>query len=133
MHEELLSTWKDGTAKSAIVSFVKHVTAEGDREYVPPPERVAVFDNDGTLWCEKPMPIEPVRIWSRIGRRPILAFGNSNGDIPLLQFTSGQHRPRTAPSADARRRDACVRVRRRRGKVARARQVSTLDDGQHQE
>ena len=38
-------------------------------------------------------PAKPVRIWSRIGRRPILAFGNSNGDIQMLQFTGGQGRP----------------------------------------
>ena len=37
---------------------MERVTREGGRDYVPPPERVAVFDNDGTLWCEKPMPIE---------------------------------------------------------------------------
>src|SRR5262249_16992075 len=58
MHEELLSTWKDGTAKSAIVGFVKQVTTDGSAAFVPTPERIAVFDNDGTLWCEKPMPIE---------------------------------------------------------------------------
>jgi hypothetical protein len=38
-------------------------------------------------------PVKPVRIWSRIGRRPILAFGNSNGDIEMLQFTGGKDRP----------------------------------------
>ena len=38
-------------------------------------------------------PVKPVRIWSRIGRRPILAFGNSNGDIEMLQFTGGAGRP----------------------------------------
>ena len=57
---------------------------------VPSEERVAVFDNDGTLWCEKPMPIQAdfmIRIWSRTGRRPLLAAGNSNGDLPMLEFT----------------------------------------------
>jgi hypothetical protein len=38
-------------------------------------------------------PAKPVRIWSRIGRRPILAVGNSNGDIPMLQFAGGPSRP----------------------------------------
>jgi len=38
-------------------------------------------------------PIKPVRIWSRIGRRPILAAGNSNGDIPTLQYAGGKGRP----------------------------------------
>jgi hypothetical protein len=55
---EHLSTWTDGPAKSAIVTFVNRVTTKGGGEYLPPEERIAVFDNDGTLWCEKPMPIE---------------------------------------------------------------------------
>ena len=40
------------------MEFVRRVTSEGGPDYVPPDERVAVFDNDGTLWCEKPMPVE---------------------------------------------------------------------------
>jgi phosphoserine phosphatase len=40
------------------MEYVAAATADGDPSYVPPPERVAVFDNDGTLWCEKPMPIQ---------------------------------------------------------------------------
>jgi len=58
MPETALSSWNDGPSKSAIVEFVRRVTTEGGREFVPPDERVAVFDNDGTLWSEKPMPIE---------------------------------------------------------------------------
>ena len=38
-------------------------------------------------------PAKPVRIWSRIGRRPLLAAGNSNGDVPMLEFTGGTERP----------------------------------------
>jgi hypothetical protein len=53
-----LSSWNDGPSKSAIADFVTRVSTEGSPDFVPPPERVAVFDNDGTLWCEKPMPIE---------------------------------------------------------------------------
>ena len=45
----MLATWNDGPAKSAIVDFVERIVAE-----VEPASRVAVFDNDGTLWCEKP-------------------------------------------------------------------------------
>jgi phosphoglycolate phosphatase-like HAD superfamily hydrolase len=52
-----LAAWKDGQTKSAIVDFVCRVTAEGP-DFVAPEERVAVFDNDGTLWCEKPMYIQ---------------------------------------------------------------------------
>ena len=58
MPEDALVSWNDGPSQSAIVEFVKRVTTEGGPEFVPPDERIAVFDNDGTLWCEKPMPIE---------------------------------------------------------------------------
>jgi hypothetical protein len=181
-----LASWNDSAAKQAIVDFVERTVSDA----VPVEERVAVFDNDGTLWCEKPMPIQldfilrrlvemaeadpelrdrqpwkaayerdygwlgkviaehyagddtkvrtllcrrpccprrdqrrrfrgagrrvlahraasdsrsrlprvcgqqkPIRIWSRTGRRPLLAAGNSNGDIPMLDFT--QHRNKT--------------------------------------
>jgi phosphoserine phosphatase len=53
-----LSSWHDGVAKDAVVSFVHQVCGDGDTPAVPVAERVAVFDNDGTLWCEKPMPIQ---------------------------------------------------------------------------
>jgi phosphoserine phosphatase len=200
---------------NAIIQFVTAARTEGDRGYIAAAQRVSVFDNDGTLWCEKPMPIElgfilqrlaemceadtslrdrqpwkaahecdyawlggvitkhyhgddtdvkvlmggilrafsgmtvegyeeiaaeflrgphptlgrtyrqcgyrpmiellryleangftsfiasggdrdfitkPVRIWSRVGRRPVLAAGNSNGDIPMLHYTGGPAR-----------------------------------------
>ena len=196
-----LPSWNEAGARQVIVEFVEAVTGADREGYVPPEERVAVFDNDGTLWCEKPMPIElgfilqrlaamadqdpalrdrqpwkaahacgyrpmielleyleangftcyiasggdrdfmrpvtktiynipservigssnglryepdehggkvvylaepdyfddgpvkPVRIWSRVGRRPILAAGNSNGDIEMLRFAGGPSRP----------------------------------------
>jgi phosphoglycolate phosphatase-like HAD superfamily hydrolase len=50
-----LSSWNDGTAKQAITAFVDRVTTEGGPEFVPVPERIAVFDNDGTLWPEYPL------------------------------------------------------------------------------
>jgi len=49
----MLDSWNDGDAKSAILAFVRSVTTPGD-SFVPPAERIATFDNDGTLWCEKP-------------------------------------------------------------------------------
>ena len=53
-----LTSWNDGPTKSAITEFVARVTKEGGPSYVEPAARVAVFDNDGTLWSEKPMPIQ---------------------------------------------------------------------------
>jgi hypothetical protein len=51
---DTLPSWHDGNAKAAIVEFVEAVTTEGGPDYVPPEERIAVFDNDGTLWVEQP-------------------------------------------------------------------------------
>ena len=53
-----LSSWNDTAAKQAIVEFVDAVTDQNSPNYVPPAERIATFDNDGTLWCEKPMYIQ---------------------------------------------------------------------------
>jgi hypothetical protein len=52
---EPLSSWNDGAAKQAIVEFVKTTTSQGSPQFVPAEERIATFDNDGTLWCEQPM------------------------------------------------------------------------------
>jgi phosphoserine phosphatase len=56
--EALLSSWRDTATRAAVVGFVNEVTAEGGAAYVAPADRVAVFDNDGTLWSEKPIPIQ---------------------------------------------------------------------------
>jgi phosphoglycolate phosphatase-like HAD superfamily hydrolase len=53
-----LAAWTDGATKSAITDFVGRVTTEGTPDYVEPEQRIAVFDNDGTLWCEKPAYIQ---------------------------------------------------------------------------
>ena len=50
-----LPSWNEGETKASIVAFVNSVTTPGSADFVPPPERVAVFDNDGTLWSEQPL------------------------------------------------------------------------------
>ncbi len=50
-----LPSWNEGPAKTAIVNFVADATREGGPGYVPPAERIATFDNDGTLWSEQPL------------------------------------------------------------------------------
>jgi phosphoserine phosphatase len=52
---EPLASWNDGPAKTAILDFVAAVTDENGKDYVSPAQRIAVFDNDGTLWVEYPM------------------------------------------------------------------------------
>jgi phosphoserine phosphatase len=49
-----LPSWNDGAAKARIVGFVQAVIEQGGKDYVPPADRIAVFDNDGTLWSEQP-------------------------------------------------------------------------------
>src|SRR5437867_11910278 len=53
--QDPLPSWNDGQAKKSINEFVDKVTKEGSPDFVPPEERIATFDNDGTLWCEQPM------------------------------------------------------------------------------
>jgi phosphoglycolate phosphatase-like HAD superfamily hydrolase len=85
MPEVPLPSWNDGPARSAIVDFVAGVAKEGGKDYVPPAERIATFDNDGTLWNEHPMLVQGYFLASRIkqlaekdpsinGRQPFKAF-----------------------------------------------------------
>jgi hypothetical protein len=53
-----LPSWNDGAAKRSIITFVEKVTNADSTDFVPVPERIAVFDNDGTLWCEQPIPVQ---------------------------------------------------------------------------
>ena len=53
-----LPSWKDGKAKQSIIEFVAKVTKEGSSDFVPSDERIATFDNDGTLWAEQPMYVQ---------------------------------------------------------------------------
>lgn len=54
----MLNSWVEAPAKAAIVDFVDRVTTDGGPDYVAAEDRIAVFDNDGTLWCEKPMYVQ---------------------------------------------------------------------------
>jgi hypothetical protein len=53
--QDPLPSWNDGPAKKSITDFVAKVAKEGSPDFVPVAERIATFDNDGTLWCEQPM------------------------------------------------------------------------------
>jgi phosphoserine phosphatase len=61
-----LPSWNDGAAKRGIINFVTRVTREGGPDFVPAVDRVATFDNDGTLWAEKPLPVEVYFILTRV-------------------------------------------------------------------
>ncbi|GCE31094.1 haloacid dehalogenase [Dictyobacter alpinus] len=61
-YEEPLQSWQDGATRTAIINFVQRVTDSTHPAYVPPAERIAAFDNDGTLWCEKPTYVQEIFI-----------------------------------------------------------------------
>jgi len=75
--EKFLTSWREGPTKQMIVDFVARTCGEDGSAAVPPEQRIAVFDNDGTLWCEKPMPIQLDFILRRLaammGDQPELA------------------------------------------------------------
>ena len=64
--EDPLPSWRDGEVKQSIVQFVDRVTTPGAVDFVPPPQRVAVFDNDGTLWSEQPMYVQMAFVLDRV-------------------------------------------------------------------
>ena len=85
MPEIPLASWNEGPARSAIIDFVARVTKEGGKDYVRPAERIATFDNDGTLWNEQPLQVQVFFLADRIkqlaakdpsivGRQPFKAF-----------------------------------------------------------
>jgi hypothetical protein len=71
---EPLPSWNDGPTRRAVMAFVEKVTREGGPDFVPVPERIAVFDNDGTLWSEQPAYVQAIfaidRIKAQVGAHP---------------------------------------------------------------
>ncbi len=61
-----LPSWNDGEARQAIVAFIEETTTTGTPDYIPPAERIAVFDNDGTLWAEQPAYFQSFFVLDRI-------------------------------------------------------------------
>ena len=61
-----LPSWNDTTPKQAVIGFVDKVTKQDSSDFVPEPERISVFDNDGTLWAEQPMYFQAFFIFDRI-------------------------------------------------------------------
>ncbi|PSB16143.1 hypothetical protein C7B61_07455 [filamentous cyanobacterium CCP1] len=88
--DTLSSSWDEGTTKAAILDFVRRVTTESSPDYAPPSERIATFDNDGTLWCKQPNFVQGFFLLDRIktiaAEQPDL--GNSDGDLAMLQYTA---------------------------------------------
>jgi phosphoglycolate phosphatase-like HAD superfamily hydrolase len=64
-----LPSWKDTSPKKAVIDYVQRVSRDGSADFVPAPERIAVFDNDGTLWPEAPLPFQAAFIFDELKRR----------------------------------------------------------------
>jgi phosphoglycolate phosphatase-like HAD superfamily hydrolase len=84
----MLKSWNDGAAKSAIVDFVGRVTAQDGPDFVPAEARIAVFDNDGTLWCEKPAYIQLDFLVRRLAEQAA-ADGSLKDKQPYLAAAAG--------------------------------------------
>jgi phosphoglycolate phosphatase-like HAD superfamily hydrolase len=109
-----LPSWNDGPAKQSILAFVRDVTTEGGPRFVPPAERIAVFDNDGTLWSEQPMYVQLAFALDRVkalapqhfewkGREPFasvlrgdLAGVAASGERGLLELVLATHAGNTS-------------------------------------
>lgn len=61
-----LPSWNNTAVKQAILNFVATITDESSPDYVLPPERIATFDNDGTLWCEQPIQVQGFFLIDRV-------------------------------------------------------------------
>ncbi len=62
-----LPSWNDGPAKQSIFDFIARVTRQGSPDFVAPEDRIATFDNDGTLWTEQPIYTEFAFVFDRVG------------------------------------------------------------------
>ena len=94
-----LASWTDGPTKKAILDFVARTTNKDRREFVPVDQRIATFDNDGTLWCEQPMYVQAAFIIDRIRvlaknhpewntQEPFRSVLKGNLNEPIQQGTS---------------------------------------------
>lgn len=95
-----LPSWNDGPAKQSILTFVEKVTKPGSPDFVPVPERIAVYDNDGTLWSEQPVPVQFYFVADRVKalapshpewktKEPFASL--LKGDVKKALETSGDH------------------------------------------
>lgn len=95
-----LPSWNDGPAKQSIITFVAKVTTPDSPDFVPVPERIAVYDNDGTLWSEQPVPVQFYYVAERVKElapkhpewKTTEPFASLlSGDVKKALETSGDH------------------------------------------
>ena len=78
-----LPSWREGPSKTAVLAFVARVSQEGSPDFIPPAERIAVVDNDGTLWPEHPLPFQAAFAIDELQRK--LLSAPSLADDPMVQ------------------------------------------------
>lgn len=117
-----LPSWNDGALKSDIIAYVKKVTAEGTSDFIPVENRIATFDNDGTLWAEKPLAQELFafyRVKKLVEANPALAkkqpfkavvekdktFFANGGDKALVELVAATHTGLTEDEFEASVKD----------------------------
>jgi hypothetical protein len=85
--QDPLPSWNAGAAKAAIVDFVARVTTEGSPDLVPVADRIAVFDNDGTQWCERPVYVQAMFVRDRV--RTMVQADPALGEKPAFRAVLG--------------------------------------------
>ena len=84
-----LPSWNDGSTKASIIDFVRAVTTTGSPDLVPAEQRIATFDNDGTLWIEQPMYVQFAFILERVKMlAPQIPFGKQSNRSRLCWTTT---------------------------------------------
>jgi len=113
-----LPSWNDGALKSDIIAYVEKVTKEGSPDFIPPQDRIATFDNDGTLWAEKPYVQELFafyKVQKMVEANPELAkkqpfkavvekdktFFEKGGDKALIELVAATHTGMTEDEFEA--------------------------------
>ena len=84
-----LPSWNDNNVKRSILDFVTRVSTEGGADFVPPVERIAVFDNDGTLWCERPFYIQLARLEEYLLFRQVMREGKKHSPLVTRHTVNG--------------------------------------------
>src|SRR5215472_17134068 len=97
--QDPLPSWNDGPAKQAILEFVKATTTQGSPDFVPPDERIATFDQDGTLWVEHPIYTQVVYCFDRV---PVIVKAKPNlaNEEPFKTVLSGNREAMAKLSMD---------------------------------
>ena len=101
---DALPSWNDGAAKRSIIDFARRVSTQGGADFVPSSERIAVFDNDGTLWPENPLPFQLAFVLDQLKSRvpsdlaTLLAGEHADG---LMRIVSLTHAGMTVDDFDA--------------------------------